>query len=1446
MKFQGVKKLILGLTATATAAGVVAYGALAYQSGLDFTPTGANRALNVNQVVFPDGSKTTDRTENNSDDSELWQKDQNAQDDQRPQDSNDADYLFENGAAAAPDADKQITLNQEENTTSRGPAASAVGANGTVYDVTGDAANADLVLNGGAGATVVSGGTVNGGSADNANNSGNSRDDTAAGDSGSSGLRPTPIPDTPVTPVEPDTPSKWDHVKDNDGSTSADYNEESKFTPAKVANAQVNYVAVGPSAYSEYPLYVGQRATKTAIFNALDTRIFITDADGKKNEYSWASDQVGIYFNIDAVSFDGGKTWTTDFPVTIPKDAEMVVKTSYRLSRDGEWVPNEDVTLTPASTRVYVLSTTLDDDTTQISDDITLNLGNLAPEVGSKMNLYNFQRSLLGTDELTQLFTGWQEDGEQVSFLYPVTAGRHFLEPGAYVDLNTDLYKAQVKAYFMEQEDWPGDTALSFFQTLTDYYGFGDEVLDVPEYIQAVDIDDWAYVFVGSMHLPDTVLYANVKNAIVMENFTVDEDNPAYKAQDGLLYTIDGSELVGIPYFTEELTIPAGVKKIDVPKSNSLTKVVLEAQTGDELPEINLDALGFNGECDIYVKNTDVLQDFITQNSTALNENSEVRLFCGDNQDAPVIIKNNCMMLGDNLLGVMECGRAVLLPDEVTFIQADSLQMTDGSHNSATALVLPENGQTVTLGKNWNEGTDIRKILCYNQAQADAALASLPAGSDISVQVMQQSLEGAYYFADNETVLVRMPAEMAEFDGTLTAQDGSTVKVTTVGDMAFQGNTSLRWVVLPAPVDTIGYQAFKGCTALEGLFIQNSGSVTVGDKSFDECSTLRFAASNSLNPTFVNGYEIPISPAQGSNYNMFRFGPKDLSGYGGSWVRITVGAGNENLVGDYQLEDCGGTKVLYLADSDGNPWLALRSGAVLDEPVLNIRDETDEVFNFAFESLHTADDTAFTTNIEDFNIYLGEGAFYNSDIGPDVVLPEYAGMGNSLFGHCQKLETVKFSYGCGLTTFDYGSNNMFDGCTNLREVTFDELDSTAVIVSDLFYGCNNLQTLNFLSETSPKLALYYGLEYHFNDDSDFDESTLTVNVPEGCKDAYLENWRYAFLGYDVTDSFGSPARAKLWNAIKWDTMDPETYETATDDEVDELFKQQLGGAENRVRVLLGLDPVSEPTNTYYYREKLDPETYNSIYTLVRVSPDVTAADLSADAVGLSWFDHVNYIAAGAFADCKNLESVYIPDELDGIYSGAFGGVGYDAQDATSGITILCDAVNPPALLGVTDGEPFTFGVPDERVEFVFTNLDEQTMLDAWTLPMAGYTSTEALENAVTAELYPDGGEIDPDAVQAAVDAVLQTAQNRVRTVLFGSEPVAIEAAAAQMQEIATPESAQPAAAEPAPAPAETPAAAEEPEPTPEPTPEPDPAEAETPQPATPETAQAPAREESNE
>lgn len=1459
MKFSGIRQLILGAVAATTATGIVVYGAMAYQAGWDYTPTGENRALNVNQVVFPDGDKTSSQQQSSENNSELWQKDETANETDRPQQSEQADYLFEEQKAAGVGDLVQDTANPEnpdatsvsktatiqttvENTSQAGQTG---GTADIIYDVTGDASNADLIISGGTG-------------------------NTAAGsDAQQPSVEPTPQPtakpEPGATPAPSSTPapapstkpdsSRWDNISDAEGKkTEADYAGTGVYNPAQVAKKDIASVdaIVMQNTGSAYSIYAGQKMTKRALYNALDTRVIVTDTAGEKSFYLWGNEQLGVYFNIDAVSFDGGKTWITEFPVTVPSVENMLVKTSYRLGADQPWVSNKTVSYDLEQTRVYVLREPLDENATSMDEAAILNPNNAAPKVGDVLNLYYYQFNMLGEDQTTQLYTGWTENGKTVPFFYPVTSGRHFLEPGAFVDLADLVGEDNVYNYTIQLEaEWP-DGKLVYYQTLTNYYGDWGSELNVPAYVQAVDFSPWAMVYISTLTLPDTVEYVDISAITVFDGFAVDEGNTSYTVQDNLLYTKDGKAIVGIPYSIEEMTVPAGVTSIAIPTDNSLSSIVLEAEEADELPEINLDNLGTAAygdvrECDIILKNKDVLMAFVAQNYAALNAADGVNLYCadGDLADRPVVVKNDCLMMGDTLMGVMNCDAAVLLPDGVSTVEPGTLALTDGSYNSATALVLPQDGKAVALADGWNDGSDVSLVLCYTQEQAKAA-----EGCGAQIRVLDKSKEGAYYFVADETVLVKAPSGMKEFSGTLTAQDGKTVTVTRVGDRAFADNTNLEWVSLPKETTYIGYEAFQGCASLQGALFDTRDTITIGDRSFDGCDALRFVASNALNAEFKNWYNIPVNSSVGTSYNMFRFVLPDANGYD-SWVYLNASdSGNPErvMVDHYELVDCGGVRVLYLVDNAGKPWLALRSGAVTSGDV-KFPADTIEIFNYALADVHKADDSAFGTNLTDLSVYLDEGAFSYSGIGPNLVLPEDTGLGDAVFNNCGNIETLVISDGIYLGLNSYDSNVVFNNCTKLREVTIgnlgtalDEYDQEvdSVIAADMFYECDNLEAIHFLSETPPELHRNYWSEFSFNSSWNYNESEqLEITVPDGCIDKYLEAWRYGFCGYTSNSSY-YPARTAMWQQIQLEAMDPDTGELPTDDEVDELFKAELLSAENHLRAMLGLDLVTEPSNTYYFHYSyVSEDSADEICTLVRVSPDVTAAILTPDQMGMPAYDHLDYIAADAFADCTKLEHVTLPDELQGIYSGAFRGVGYDEQDSTSGITIYSNAVTPPALLGVTDGTPFSFGVPDARVEFVFAALREQDVLDAWTLPMAGYTSMDALTAAVTAELYPDGTEIDADKVQEAVEAVLADAQNRVRTVLFGVEPIPVKTTrAADVYILATPETALPVEADSvgeAPAGGDTAPAQDTPadEPTASPADEP---VQELPGPATPETA----------
>ena len=69
------------------------------------------------------------------------------------------------------------------------------------------------------------------------------------------------------------------------------------------------------------------------------------------------------------------------------------------------------------------------------------------------MNLMAYQQGIFGKENkvLTKLFPGWKENGELVSFMYPITVGRHVLEPAGLVPLSEN-YQVELESYWMKPD----------------------------------------------------------------------------------------------------------------------------------------------------------------------------------------------------------------------------------------------------------------------------------------------------------------------------------------------------------------------------------------------------------------------------------------------------------------------------------------------------------------------------------------------------------------------------------------------------------------------------------------------------------------------------------------------------------------------------------------------------------------------------------------------------------------------------------------------------------------------------------------------------------------------------------------------------------------------------------------------------------------------------------
>ena len=154
MKKKTLRKLAVALPLSIAAVIGVACAVQDYQGGAVFQPFASDRALQSNQVLFPDdGERTEQGMGDETDDSALWEKDREAEDASRPQQQDRADYLFQDNTPDTPRSTLAGTTTPQ-GTTRPGKVP------GLILDIVGgDGSNADLIIGGGS----QPGGTLPGG-----------------------------------------------------------------------------------------------------------------------------------------------------------------------------------------------------------------------------------------------------------------------------------------------------------------------------------------------------------------------------------------------------------------------------------------------------------------------------------------------------------------------------------------------------------------------------------------------------------------------------------------------------------------------------------------------------------------------------------------------------------------------------------------------------------------------------------------------------------------------------------------------------------------------------------------------------------------------------------------------------------------------------------------------------------------------------------------------------------------------------------------------------------------------------------------------------------------------------------------------------------------------------------------------------------------------------------
>ena len=1407
MKKKTLRKLAVALPLSIATVIGVACAVQDYQGGAVFQPFASDRALQSNQVLFPDdGERTEQGMGDETDDSALWEKDREAEEASRPQQQDRADYLFQDNTPDTPSGTLAGTTTPQ-GTTSPGKVP------GSILDIVGgDGSNADLIIGGGS----QPGGTLPGGNPGTGDGP-TPPDSTPPGEDTPSGpVPPTPTP-TP-TPTPAPTP-KPDQENNGGGGGSAaptpapkpNYSETAKDpeTPkgepgdsgwGDATNIQIDSTSPRPgdetdentsitlniSMSASCPLYCGQSIDSLTIFRALDTYVSVIKRDLSAwppvdtTYYYWGESQFNKLFRIDSVSFDGGETYSNQFPMTIPEGLQaeaMKIQVSYRYDTSEAWISYEEpVSCTPKEARLYVLSEQLNQQNQTIDSSKVLNsvfTSDKFPSVGSRINLFYYQKALLEksmetTDKLEKLFPGWLENDQIVPFSYPVSSGRHVLEPASLVDYDSSLYDVRLASYYVDanyqvQDSAFDDSMQCSLQTLMDY---GDTLesqsvdrLVVPQYVQAVELVRlFGKIEVKELVLPSSVIYVNTKDPdtlAVRENYVVDSANPKYTSQDGILFSKDMTQLLAVPTERETLEIPASVKSVTLPGSNCLTKLVFQGTDPNVLPEVNFEDLA--KESKLVVK-PEILDRFLQKNRTVI-ENRGFQVSDTEQPDVIYTVKNGMVLRNDSSLsGLMPSEDEVLyLPNGIEKIDSDALQ----GQNHLNTIVMPADGTVVQSDGALFEKYTIKNVICYNQDQVNAIRAVAPEG--ITIQTCSKK-NGYTYFVteENTAVLLSAPETITEFTGT---ELGEGISICEIGNYAFTHCKSLRYVTLPESVKHIGTQAFYGCDALEGLLIDSRDSIVIGDKAWDNCPALRFVASNAAKAVRQNNYDPTLNVTytgadRDSLLVQYLFCLPDKPGYSEHWMSF------EDPITHFMMVDVGGgSKALCGANKQEGAWFVARMGKTMPKQV-ELPPSIRWFYCGSFSGTVSSDEAGYTINWEALtanapnhaNLGMNAYAFAHSDLAGTITLPGNVDFDDYAFAYCDKLTSVDFS-----GTISRLGENLFMEDKALSEVRFGTFASPPEhgrneLSNRQFSGCDKLQRIEFTSVTPPTLGfLGVGDAYAFTSTPEQDEKNkLTLTVPEGSKQAYLDAWRYAFAGYEDTTINGifKPAYQIMRENIK------HTSKNISDEEVDAKIYQTLLSTENRLRGLLGMQKITKLDHLYNWKTTWGDD----LFILTSAYTDATEITLDAEMLDLPEGWSIDYIGSHAFANAPNLTQVTADaNTMLALYSGAFA----DAENHP--ITLIFTGNADPNTMGVGlvpagDGKRFDF---TGLKKVVLPKGTEQTFLDLWLYPTSGYEDYADLYLQTADELYEqkeltDDVEKNKELIDARMAEIMLPYENQLR------------------------------------------------------------------------------------